>query len=172
MTIPMCGRRMDRSDHVARSLLCSILYAMALALASPAWAAGPFASFDGVWRGSGTVTLPEGQTEELTCKAYYNAKDAGAGLSIALTCASPSNKIELRAALVAAGSKVTGTWEERAFNSEGSVTGTVGDQAMDLSVSGTLQANMKIKLGGASQSVAISTDGKGFKSVALKLGRN
>ena len=172
MTILTCGRRMDRSYYRAGSLLCSLVTAMALAVASPAWAAGPFASFDGVWRGSGTVTLPEGQTEKLTCKAYYNAKDAGAGLSIALTCASASYKIELRATLVSAGSEVTGSWEERAFNSEGDITGTVSDAAMDLKVSGTLQANMKVKLESGSQSVAIATDGTGFKSVALELARN
>ena len=172
MTIPMCGRWMERKATKLRNLLGALVGAFTFVFAIPASAAGPFASFDGAWRGSGSVTLSEGKKEKLTCKAYYNPKNAGSGLSIALTCASASSKIELRAALVASGSKVSGTWEERAYNSEGQVAGTVNGQSINLSVSVTLQASMKIKLGDSSQSVAIRTDGTGFKSVALTLARN
>jgi hypothetical protein len=144
---------------------------LALLVAAPA-AAGPYASLDGAWRGTGSVTLAGGQSEKLTCKAYYRAKDEGETLGIALQCASPSNKIDLRANLVFNGDAVTGTWEERAFNSSGAITGTSTPGQIDLSISGTLQAKMSIAITPAAQSVSISTDGTGFQSVDLQLARN
>jgi hypothetical protein len=149
----------------------ALLLAFGAALASPVYAAGPFATLDGAWRGGGSVTLLGGQTERLACKAYYNTKDGGAGLGLAISCASPSNKFELWANLKSNGSNVTGSWEERAFNSTGDVTGKASDSAINLSISGTLQATMSIRFASGSQSVSISTDGTGFKSVNLTLSR-
>jgi hypothetical protein len=140
--------------------------------ASSASAQGTFASFNGTWRGSGNVTLSGGQKEKLTCKAYYNPKDGGAALGIALTCSSQANKIELRANLNSSGNKVSGSWEERAFNSSGSITGSASGNKMNLSISGTLKGTMSISSGGSSQSVNIRTDGTGFKSVSLTLSRS
>lgn len=138
---------------------------------SPVAAQGAFASFNGAWRGSGNVTLSGGQKERLTCKAYYNPKDGGAALGIALTCSSQANKIELRASLNSSGNKVSGSWEERAFNSSGSITGKAGGNEINLSISGTLRGTMSISTGGSSQRVNIRTDGTGFKSVSLSLSR-
>lgn len=115
--------------------------------------------------------MPGGQTEQLTCKAYYNAKNGGADLGIALSCASPSNKIDLRANLAHNGSGVRGSWEERAFNSSGEISGTATAEDIDLAISGTLEAKMKISIGEGAQSVSISTDGTGFQSVKLRLSR-
>src|SRR6266850_4088189 len=33
---------------------------------------GPFAGFDGVWAGNGTVSLSDGSTEHIRCKATYS----------------------------------------------------------------------------------------------------
>lgn len=145
--------------------------ALAFAAATPAMAEGAFASFGGNWRGSGNITLSGGQKEKLTCKAYYNPKSGGAELGIALTCSSQSNKIELRANLNSSGDKVTGSWEERAFNSSGNITGRANGNKMNLSISGTLTGTMSISTGGGSQSVNINTDGTGFKSVSLTLSK-
>lgn len=138
---------------------------------SPAVADGAFASFGGSWRGAGNVTLSGGQTERLTCKAYYNPKNGGAELGIALTCSSQANKIELRANLNSSGDNVSGSWEERAFNSSGSISGKANGSKLHLSISGTLKGTMSISTGGSSQSVNIRTDGTGFKSVSLTLSK-
>lgn len=139
--------------------------------ASPAMAEGAFAEFNGAWRGAGNITLSGGQKEKLTCKAYYNPKNGGAELGIALTCSSQASKIELRANLNSSGDKVTGSWEERAFNSSGSVAGKASGSKINLSISGTLTGTMSISSGGSSQSVNIRTDGTGFKSVTLTLSK-
>lgn len=155
--------------------ICSraILAALCLpALALPSLADGAFASFAGNWRGAGNITLSGGQTEKLTCKAYYNPKNGGAELGIAITCSSQANKIELRANLNSSGDKVSGSWEERAFNSSGSISGNANGGKLNLSISGTLKGNMSISTGGGSQSVTIRTDGTGFKSVNLKLSKS
>lgn len=142
-----------------------------LSLASPAMADGVFAGFNGTWRGAGNITLSGGQKEKLTCKAYYNPKSAGAELGIALTCSSQANKIELRANLNSSGNNVSGSWEERAFNSSGSISGKANGNKLSLSISGTLKGTMSISTGGGSQSVSINTDGTGFKSVSLSLSK-
>jgi hypothetical protein len=140
--------------------------------ASPAMAEGAFAGFNGTWRGAGNITLAGGQKEKLTCKAYYNPKNAGSELGIALTCSSQANKIELRANLNSSGDTVSGSWEERAFNSSGSVAGKASGSKLNLSISGTLKGTMSISTGGSSQSVNIRTDGTGFKSVSLSLSKS
>jgi hypothetical protein len=131
-----------------------------------------FQELAGTWRGDGRVQLLTGQSEALSCKAYFTSKDAGAGLGIALACASASNKIDLRAALSQAGNVITGSWEERSFNSTGSVNGTFANDRIELAIEGTIKATMSITLEGKSQLISIATDGQGFKSVDLELERS
>lgn len=158
-----------------RKFASAALFAAALLMpammSSPAAAQGAFSSFNGSWRGTGNITLAGGQKEKLTCKAYYNPKNGGAELGLALTCSSQANKIELRANLNASGNNVSGSWEERAFNSSGSVSGKASGDKINLSISGTLKATMSISTGGSSQSVNIRTDGTGFKAVSLSLSK-
>lgn len=131
-----------------------------------------FADLAGTWRGEGRVHLLSGQSEALSCKAYFTTKDAGAGLGIALACASASNKIDLRAQLAQAGPTIQGTWEERAFNSTGSVTGTFDENRIEMVIDGTITATMSITLEGKSQLISIATEGQGFRSVDLELERS
>ncbi len=131
-----------------------------------------FQDLAGTWRGVGRVQLLTGQSEALSCKAYFTAKDAGAGLGIALACASASNKIDLRAGLTQAGEAISGSWEERSFNSTGSVSGSFSNQRIELTIDGTIKATMSIALEGKSQLISIATDGQGFRSVDLELERS
>lgn len=143
---------------------------LTLALASPrAGASNPFGSLAGAWRGEGQVKLTGGQTEKLSCKAYYTTKSEGAELGLALTCASASSKIELRAGLIDKDGKVAGNWEERAFNSSGTIVGAASDSGLKLKITGTLTAEMSISVAAKSQQVSIATDGTGFTSVDLEL---
>jgi hypothetical protein len=141
----------------------------AFAVAPPLQAAEPFDTLAGNWRGVGRVMLPSGQSEHLTCKAYYTMKDGGAGLGLALQCASAGNKIDLRATLANDGKTISGNWEERSFNSTGTVSGAAEASKIDLLIDGTLKATMSITLEGESQLISIATDGTGFKSVDLEL---
>lgn len=145
---------------------------LAIALFAVPAHATSFQDLTGTWRGVGRVQLLSGQSEALSCKAYFTAKDAGAGLGIALACASASNKIDLRAGLSQAGQAISGSWEERSFNSTGSVSGTFSNERIELTIDGTIRATMSIALEGKSQLISIATDGQGFRSVDLELERS
>jgi hypothetical protein len=162
MTIALCCGSTGRSVLALAAGLLSAL---------PAAADPSFRSLAGTWRGEGRVQLASGQSEALSCKAYFTAKDEGATLGIALACASASNKIDLRASLQNNGAGISGTWEERSFNSTGDVRGAADGDRIDLTITGTIEATMSITLEGQSQLISISTDGKGFKSVDLELQR-
>jgi hypothetical protein len=145
---------------------------LAITFFGPSAHATSFQDLAGAWRGQGQVQLVTGQSEALSCKAYFTAKDAGTGLGIALACASASNKIDLRAGLTQAGQAISGSWEERSFNSTGSVSGTFANERIELTIEGTIKATMSITLEGKSQLISIATDGQGFRSVDLELERS
>ena len=58
--------------------------------ASQAQSSGPFAGFEGAWTGTGTVSLSDGSTERIRCKADYKVAGTGLSLKQALHCASPT----------------------------------------------------------------------------------
>lgn len=131
-----------------------------------------FGSMAGFWIGPGRIEFDEGASEALVCKAYYTTTHQTNRLSIVLRCASPSQKIELRAQLAAQGSNLTGTWEERTFNASGTVTGEATDQQITLSIDGGgFTATMLVIQDEGQQSVSITTQGVGFKKVSVSLTR-
>lgn len=131
-----------------------------------------FDSIAGSWKGPGRIEFDGGSSEALLCKAYYTTKERGDSLGIAIRCASPSNKIELRAKLEAQGDSLTGTWEERTFNASGSVTGQATDHQISLSIEGGgFTATMLVIRDSGHQSVSIATEGVGFKKVSVSLVR-
>ena len=131
-----------------------------------------FASMSGYWAGPGRIQYDGGVAEALSCKAYYSTKDQTDRLSIVLRCASPSNKIELRAQLVAQGEDLSGTWEERTFNASGTATGRVTENQVSLSIDGGgFSAAMLVKQETSSQSVSVTTKGVGFSEVSVSLTR-
>lgn len=137
-----------------------------LAFAQPA-TANPLSRYAGTWSGSGLVKLDSGKSERISCKAYY--KSSGSQLNVAIRCANPSNKIEMRAGLVYSGGSVTGTWEERTFNAAGAVSGTASDAAIKLSIDGTINGSMSVLLNQNRQNVSISTAGSGSGLSGVKI---
>src|SRR6202040_3249308 len=55
----------------------------------------PFAGFDGAWSGNGTVSLSDGSSERLRCRADYKIDNTGLALKQTLKCASDSYKFDL-----------------------------------------------------------------------------
>ena len=143
-----------------------------LAVSSAAGGDTPFAALDGAWTGSGNVKLENGKTERLKCKGYYNAKDGGTGLGIAINCGNPSFKINMRATLTYAGGQVSGTWEEREFNQTGNVTGKATADKLSLAIAGAISGTMSISMAGTAQTVSISTGGPGFTGVNLQFAKS
>jgi hypothetical protein len=129
-------------------------------------------SMSGFWSGPGRIEFDASQSEALRCKAYYATKEHSGHLSMAIHCASPSYKIELRAQLTAQGNKLAGSWEERSFSASGTATGHIEDKTVSLVVDGGgFSATMLVVHDSAKQSVSITTQGIGFKKVDVSLNR-
>jgi hypothetical protein len=139
--------------------------------AAGAHAGGPFPRLVGSWSGNGQVHLDQGKSEQITCRAYYNAKSAGSDLALAIRCASSSYKIEMRATLSQQDGRVTGHWEERTFNAAGSVSGRATDTSLNLAISGAVSGTMSVTSSEASQRIEIKTVGSGLSGVTISLAR-
>ena len=147
--------------------------AIALSMAGvPAVAGSPFTSLVGTWSGKGTARLEGGKSEKLTCKGYYSGSGA-TELKLNIICANPSTKVELRSVLKYAGGRVTGTWEERNYNQTGTITGSADEQKLRLNIGGgALKGVLSVSLGGATQSVSLSTQGSALQGVSINFARN
>src|SRR5262245_19718142 len=73
---------------------------------------GPFAGMAGNWSGSGAVTLDDGSTERIRCRATYGVGAGGNALNLTLICASDAYKFDLRSEVAATGGTLSGTWSE------------------------------------------------------------
>lgn len=158
-----------RTSKLAAALAVAL---SALCATSAARAQSTFAGLHGVWSGSGQIRLENGASESIKCNAYYTNRDDGAGLGIALRCASQSYKIELRSKILSQGGRVSGTWEERTFNASGTVSGQASGSKISMSVvGGGFTGSMAVNTSGSSQSVAINTQGIGLRSVNINLSK-
>lgn len=140
-------------------------------LAHPAGAGGPFAQLAGTWSGKGKVTFEGGKSEVLACTAYYVTRDAGAGLGLAIRCATTSYKTEIRSNLRYANGKLSGQWEERNFNAAGDASGEVTPERISLRFTGAINGSMTILQTGSKQLVSIATSGGGLSAVSIGLSR-
>ena len=134
-------------------------------------AASLFVALEGTWQGGGQVKMENGSTEKIKCKGYYNAKSGGSGLGVAIDCANASVRINMRANLLDAGGKISGTWEEREFNQAGEITGKATADKLSLTFAGGISGTMSISTSGTSQTVLISTGGPGFTGVNLQFSK-
>src|SRR5271156_922818 len=61
--------------------------ALMLSMSASHAQSGPFVGFDGSWSGGGTVSLSDGTTERIRCKADYKVNGSGLNLKQNLHCA-------------------------------------------------------------------------------------
>ncbi|MEX1060813.1 MAG: hypothetical protein WED13_07300 [Methyloceanibacter sp.] len=130
-------------------------------------------SFDillGSWRGSGQIQLSDGRMERLKCTAYYTG--GGSQLGMAIRCQSENSNVDIRSKLSQSGGRISGTWEERTFNAEGSASGQATSDKISLQISGGVTGTMQVSYSGSRQSVAIATQGIALKSVTIDLTRS
>jgi len=152
-------------------LLTALVLTMALVSSSSSWAAaGPFDTLLGSWRGSGQILLSDGRTERLKCNAYYTG--GGSRLGMAIRCQSESSNVEIRSKLSQTGGRISGTWEERTFNAEGTASGKATGDKISLQITGGVTGTMEVSFSRSRQSVAISTQGIALKSVTIDLTRS
>ena len=92
---------------------------------------------------------------ESKCNAYYTG--GGSRLGVAIRCQSEISNIEFRSKLSESGGRITGTWEERTYNAEGTASGQATNGNINLTISGGVTGSMLVSFGASRQSVSIST---------------
>ena len=128
--------------------------------AGHAQSASPFAGFDGAWSGSGTVSLSDGSTEHIRCKADYRVNSGGMGLKQQLHCASDSYKFDLSSDVTSQGDRISGNWREASRNVFGNLQGTAGGGQIEVFVEANgFAANLTLRTSGSRQTVQISSKG-------------
>src|SRR5436305_6246272 len=126
-------RRVNKATAVAKpsktlrltGAAATLLAALAFSSVSHAQS-GPFAGLAGAWSGGGTVTLDDGSTERIRCRATYAVGEGGNGLNQSLTCASDSYRFNLSSNVVSRGGSLSGTWNESSRGVSGTLEGRGG----------------------------------------------
>jgi hypothetical protein len=122
---------------------------------------GPFAGFDGSWAGTGTVSLSDGTSEHIRCKADYKVNGTGLTLKQNLHCASDSYKFDLSSDVTSQGDRISGNWSEASRNIFGNLQGTAGGGQIDVFVEASgFAANLTLRTTGNRQTVQISSKGE------------
>jgi hypothetical protein len=132
----------------------------------------PFAGFGGSWSGTGTVSLSDGTTERIRCKASYKVDGGGSGLQQTLRCASDSYKFDLSSNVTSQGNSISGTWSEASRNINGNLQGKAGGGQIDVFVEAAgFAATLNLTTRGNKQSVSISSKGE-IRGVSISMVRS
>lgn len=133
---------------------------------------GPFAGFSGVWSGNGTVSLSNGTTERIRCKADYTVDKTGLGLKQNLQCASDSYKFNLSSNVTSQGDRISGNWSETSRNIFGNLQGTAGGGRIDVFVEAAgFAATLIIRTSGNKQTVQIDSKGE-IRGVTITMAKS
>lgn len=133
---------------------------------------GPFAGFSGVWSGNGTVSLSDGTTERIRCKADYTVDNTGLGLKQNLHCASDSYKFDLSSNVTSQGDRISGSWSEASRNIFGNLQGTAGGGQIEVFVEAAgFAASLTIRTSGKKQTVQISSKGE-IRGVTITMAKS
>lgn len=132
---------------------------------------GPFSGFAGHWSGGGAITLSDGSTERIHCRATYAVAATGAALNQTLSCASASYNLHVTANVVSNGGGVSGSWSEATHSVSGSISGRANSSDIQAYVSGAgFVASIGIRTHGGGQSVTIRPQsGTDVRAVSVSL---
>jgi len=164
-----------KSPVIVRRLIAAVALFVAAVSASTGFAQsgpGAFAGLAGVWSGAGTVTLDDGSTERIRCRATYAVGDNGTGLNQTLLCASDSYKFNLSSNVIADNGVLSGTWNEASTNVSGILQGRGSNGSFEVvATSPVFSANIALTTRGNKQSVVIKAE-KQFKGASITLSRS
>jgi len=132
---------------------------------------GPFAGMAGNWSGGGTVTLDDGSTERIRCRASHAVGAGGNGLNLTLVCASDSYKFDLSGNVVSERGALTGTWGESSRGVNGTLEGRGANGNFQVVANAAgFSANLTVTTRGNRQSVVIRAE-NGFRGASIALTR-
>jgi hypothetical protein len=157
---------------VIRRLLIAtaVLFAAAISPSlSEAQSAGPFAGMAGRWAGGGTVSLDDGSTERIRCRASYAVE--GPSMNLSLLCASDAYRFNLEGSVVDEGGRISGNWSESTRNVSGTLQGRGGNGSFQVLASGPgFNANISLATRGNRQSIIMRADSQ-FRGATITLSR-
>ena len=157
---------------VVRRLLiaAAVLFAAAIsASSSQAQSTGPFAGMAGRWAGGGTVSLDDGSTERIRCRASYAVQ--GPSMNLSLLCASDAYRFNLEGSVVDEGGRISGNWSESSRNVSGTLQGRGGNGSFEVLASAPgFNANISLTTRGNRQSIVMRADSQ-FRGATIALSR-
>jgi hypothetical protein len=156
---------------VNRRLLvaAAVLFAASIVNSQAKAQSGPFASLAGAWSGGGTVTLDDGSTERIRCRAKY--APTGPAMDMVLTCASDAYKFNLSASVRAEGNAITGSWTEASRNISGAIQGRGGGANFEVAaMTAGFNASIALRTSGNKQTVTIRADSQ-FRGANISLSK-
>jgi hypothetical protein len=131
----------------------------------------PFAGFKGAWSGNGTVSLSDGSSERIRCRATYAVDGSGRALQQTLRCASDSYKFDLSSNVTSEGHRISGSWSEASRNIVGNLQGTAGGGQINVAVEAVgFSAHLILRTNGNRQTVQISSEGD-IRAVSITMVR-
>src|SRR5580692_5974745 len=123
-------------------------------------------------RMAGTVTLADGSSEKIRCRATYAVSGNGSGLNQTLTCASDSYKFDLKTNVVAEQGSISGNWSESSRGINGNLSGRAsGGNFQVVATAAGFTADITLTTHGNRQSVVIRPDSQ-FKGASITLTRS
>ncbi|MGX1322912.1 hypothetical protein AB7M17_006365 [Bradyrhizobium sp. USDA 377] len=150
-------------------IAAAVLFAAGLANSESKAQSGPFAPMAGSWSGGGTVTLDDGSTERIRCRAKY--APIGPTMELSLTCASDAYKFNLGANVRAEGNAITGSWSEASRNISGALQGRGGGGNFEVVASTAgFNANIALRTSGNKQTVTIRADSQ-FRGANISMSK-
>jgi hypothetical protein len=127
----------------------------------------------GRWTGKGWIEASSGSREEVKCIVTYILKDGGTGIEQNLRCAGASYSVDAQSRLKVSGDRITGTWEERKYSSNGTIAGQVRTGGFNVVINGeNFTARMSVASGKGSQTLNITPQGLSVTKITVGLTRS
>ncbi len=150
-------------------IAAAVLFAAGIVTSESKAQSGPFAPMAGSWSGGGTVSLEDGSTERIRCRAKY--APIGPTMEMTLTCASDAYKFILSANVQSAGNAITGSWSEASRNISGSLQGRGSGGNFEVVASAaSFNANIALRTSGNKQTVTMRADSQ-FRGANISMSR-
>jgi hypothetical protein len=166
--------RTSGTVSVARRLIFALatLFVASVSGSASYAQSGPFAGLAGYWSGAGTVTLDDGSTERIRCRASYAVSANGTGLNQTLVCASDSYKFDLKTNVIAEQGSLSGSWSESSRGINGNLSGRASNGHFQVIASAAgFTANISLTTHGNRQSVVIRPESQ-FRGASITLTRS
>ena len=164
------SRTSELFGHARRlTFAAGAFFVTALAVSPGHAQSSPFAGMAGSWSGGGTVTLDDGSSERIRCRATYRV--GGPNMEMTLTCASDAYRFNLQANVADRGGAVSGTWSESSRNISGNLEGRGGGGNFQVVASTVgFNANISLRTVGNKQSVVMRADSQ-FRGANISLSK-